>query len=99
MSTAVCNILGKEDDCNELQSLRKLRDDYVLCTPEGQMLFQEYKLISVNIIDMLYNSSYPKEFAMQIYHKLLPIINLVDSLSYEKATIEYKRLINTLSKA
>ncbi|MDD2487667.1 MAG: hypothetical protein PHS92_04850 [Candidatus Gracilibacteria bacterium] len=98
VTTAVCEILGKADDCDELQTLRHLRDHYVLNLPEGKTLFEDYRVLSEGIISDIHDSEDPVKAAKKIYSELLPIIDLTKQEFYSEATDKYKKLIRNLSE-
>ena len=50
ITTAVCQSLGKEDDCYELELLRRYRDTYLMATREGKALVEEYYDIAPTIV-------------------------------------------------
>lgn len=53
ITTAVCEALGKADDCYELNSFRKFRDEYMLETEEGEELVKEYYQIAPAIVTFI----------------------------------------------
>jgi len=50
ITTAVCEELGKPDDCAELTAFRSFRDSYLLSCPDGQALIDEYYDIAPGIV-------------------------------------------------
>ncbi len=50
ITTAVCESFGKPDDCYELTSFREFRDTYMLGTPEGRALVEEYYDVAPAIV-------------------------------------------------
>jgi len=50
ITTAVCEELGKPDDCEELTAFRAFRDGYLLSCPDGQALIDEYYDIAPGIV-------------------------------------------------
>lgn len=42
ITTAVCELQGKPDDCHELQTLRKFRDEWLVKQPGGEELVAQY---------------------------------------------------------
>ena len=50
ITTAVCESLGKPDDCYELELLRRYRDTYLMSTEEGKALVEEYYNIAPTIV-------------------------------------------------
>lgn len=51
ITTAICDAEGKPDDCDELQTLRKFRDEIMLPNPTLAGLVKEYYAIAPAIVD------------------------------------------------
>ena len=76
ITTAVCEYQNKPDDCYELTTLRRYRDDYLMQTKEGRSLVQEYYNIAPRIVwairmqpdkDRIYQNLY-KDYLMPCIH-------------------------------
>lgn len=50
LTTAVCEYLGKSDDCEELTTLRACRDQWLAKQPGGKELIEEYYEIAPGIV-------------------------------------------------
>lgn len=50
ITTAVCQELGKPDDCEELTAFRAFRDGYLAAQPDGEALIREYYNIAPGIV-------------------------------------------------
>ena len=50
ITTAVCQELGKPDDCAELTAFRAFRDGYLAAQPDGEALIREYYDIAPGIV-------------------------------------------------
>ena len=50
ITTAVCEELGKPDDCEELTAFRAFRDGYLRACPDGEALIREYYDIAPGIV-------------------------------------------------
>ena len=50
ITTAVCEELGKPDDCEELTAFRAFRDGYLRSCPDGEALIREYYDIAPGIV-------------------------------------------------
>ena len=50
ITTAVCQELGKPDDCEELTAFRAFRDGYLRSRPDGEALIREYYNIAPGIV-------------------------------------------------
>ena len=53
ITTAVCQYLGKLDDCFELTTLRNFRDNWLALQPGGRKEIQEYYKIAPEIVEKL----------------------------------------------
>ncbi len=99
LTTIVCKILGKEDNCSELETLRKFRDDIMQRDTEyGKMLFQ-YDTVGPIIAKEL-NEDYEKNgngFAQELFNFFItPTCNLIIDGDYDKAVSKYTTLTTAL---
>lgn len=53
ITTAMCNYLGKQDDCYELTILRGFRDNWLYYQPDGEYLIHEYYRLAPSIVEEL----------------------------------------------
>ena len=67
ITTAICKSLGKADDCEELTTLRKFRDEWLVNQLEGKDLIAEYYSIAPQIVNKI--NSLPN--SAQVYKNLL----------------------------
>ncbi len=93
LTTVVCEILGKDDDCDELQTLRHLRDFYVLKKPDGMAIFANYRYVSKDIIDYILNSENKLEIAKEIFKKIVFITQFVKEENYFVAFELYEQMV------
>ena len=56
LTTAVCEYLGKPDDCEELTTLRAYRDNWLAKQPGGRELIEEYYAIAPGIVRAMKDS-------------------------------------------
>jgi hypothetical protein len=97
ITTAVCEVLGYEDDCAELTALRVFRDTYMRSTHELAMMVQEYYQTAPAIVDKL--NSIPSEWKEQmcnyVMHSFIkPAVLLINKGEDEKALVIYKSMIS-----
>ena len=57
LTTAVCEYLGKADDCEELTTLRAYRDNWLAKQPGGRELIEEYYAIAPGIVRAMKESA------------------------------------------
>lgn len=72
ITTAVCESLGKSDDCYELTTFRKFRDEWLVNQPNGKNLIAEYYAIApaiVSKINLLSDSAQVYKNLLQSYLK------------------------------
>lgn len=83
ITTAVTAAAGLPDDCHELQTLRKFRDDYMLNTDEGKALVKLYYLTAPAIVaelDKLPNSASVYNWLLQNFiHPAIQAISREDN--------------------
>lgn len=53
LTTAACDLRGLADDCHELVTLRRFRDDILLGSPEGRKLVAEYYMKAPSLIGLV----------------------------------------------
>ena len=53
VTTAVCDSLGKPDDCAELTAFRNFRDGWLTAQPDGKSLIAEYYSVAPKIVDKI----------------------------------------------
>lgn len=94
ITTAVCNHRGLEDDCIELETLREFRDKYLLKTPEGNALVQEYYKIAPEIAEKITDPD-DLQYAWNVIKKCLM---LIESNANIEAIDEYKTMVYVLSE-
>ena len=99
ITTAVCTVLGKADDCEELERLRSFRDSYMLTDLHRRKKVEEYYSIAPRIVRTI-NS---QQDAAETYQHLLetwiqPAVNAVKNNEPEAAFTIYTAMMNTLTK-
>lgn len=99
ITTAMCRDTGKPDDCAELQSLRKYRDEVMLNDSDGRNLIKEYYLKAPKIVSLI--NQEPNHY--QIYQMLreryiTPAANAADAGENAKVLELYKAMVESLSQ-
>jgi hypothetical protein len=97
ITTAVCNTLGRPDDCRELNSFRNFRDDYLLKQPDGRAQVREYYLIAPLIVNAI-DASPEKE---RVYHDiwnnhLSKCFKMYEQHEYEQCRKNYTEMVSIL---
>lgn len=99
ITTACCAFQGLPDDCSVLTSMRKLRDEYILRTPEGFQIVDDYYNTAPDIVDALSNKSGAISIYHEMYNKyLLEIEKLVDQNKMQSAMDLYIELVDYAKK-
>jgi hypothetical protein len=99
ITTAMCRDTGKPDDCAELQSLRKYRDEVMLNDLEGKRLVEEYYATAPKIVSLI--NQEPDHY--EIYRSLrenyiTPAAQAADAGNNAKALELYKTMVDSLSE-
>ncbi|SDZ94356.1 tetratricopeptide repeat protein [Selenomonas ruminantium] len=71
ITTAVCDTLGKSDDCYELTMFRDFRDNWMAVQADGEALIQEYYVIAPKIVSAINQLPNAKEIYQNIWDKSL----------------------------
>ena len=71
ITTAVCDTLGKPDDCYELTMFRDFRDNWMAVQADGEALIQEYYVIAPKIVSAINQLPNAKEIYQSIWDKSL----------------------------
>ena len=95
ITTIVCNVLGKEDDCEELNTLRQFRGEVLQKDEQYKDILFEYDTVGPKIAFEL--SKEDKEVVEKIYRGFIkPIVSLVKEKKYDEAIIKYTTLTKSL---
>ena len=97
LTTTVCDILGKDDNCLTLSKMRAFRQNNLETNTDGRLLLKEYKEISSHIVPKILedmNKVNLCRFLEQNY--INPIIELIDSNQTESAISGYKCMVEFL---
>lgn len=99
ITTAVCESLGKGEDCCELNILKKYRDRYLELTEEGHALVEAYYDIAPTIVKRIDRQENRKEIYRNLYEEyLLPCIRQIEEQDYEACKIWYQKMVLELKE-
>lgn len=99
ITTAVCESLGKPDDCHELQVLRNYRDGYLMSSEEGKQIVEKYYDIAPTIVKHIDQSAQAKEVYRNIYEEyLVPCIKLAEEEKMEECKEVYSNMVCELQQ-
>lgn len=99
ITTAVCSSLGREDDCAELNTLRKFRDEWMAKTPLGQAKVNEYYLFAPMIVTAIDRSAEKDEVYRAIWEDhLSPCLSLIHAGKREECAAAYEDMVLSLEQ-
>lgn len=83
ITTAVCEYYGKDDDCEELTTLRKYRDYWLSNQEDGDDLIREYYNCAPLIVNSLKMSNNYAEYCEELMEKYIkPCLELIKCNKY-----------------
>ena len=95
ITTAICEGLGKPDDCYELTTLRKYRDLWLSNQPDGKALIEEYYKIAPLIVSRIKKSKKYAEYCqLLLEHYINPCLEMINNKEYEKCRDKYIEMVN-----
>lgn len=99
ITTAVCESMGKPDDCHELKEFRNFRDSYLMETKEGQRLVEEYYEIAPGIVMLINMQDNAEEIYRKIYQDyLVPCLGFIEEGKKEACQEHYESMMRGLQK-
>lgn len=99
ITTAVCESLGKPDDCYELELLRNYRDKYLIEENAGRDIVQQYYNIAPTIVKRIDKRDDAKEIYNRIWTDYLtPCIHLIEENEKEACKEVYSDMVSSLQK-
>ncbi len=97
ITTAVCESLGKPDDCYELEMLRNYRDEYLAGMEEGRALIDRYYDIAPTIVNRINRQENASDVYEGIYRDYLcPCIKTIEQHENEKCREIYASMMKDL---
>ncbi len=99
ITTAVCQSLGKEDDCMELRILRSYRDGYLAKQEDGMEIIREYYDVAPSIVKHIDRQEDAKNIYQMIFTEYLtPCLEDIHRHEMEQCKIHYMKMVNELRK-
>ena len=97
ITTATCLSLGKGDNCYELNTFRKFRDEWLLKQPGGEKLVEEYYTVAPLIVESINSLPEKHKVYATIWSKYLKeCLKLIENGKYEKAKALYLTMVTDL---
>lgn len=98
ITTIVVNILGLDDNCEVLETLRKFRNNVLQKDEDFRELLMKYDVIGPKIAKILSTLDNKEEVAAEIYFDyLIPCIDAIKAGEYEQAVSVYTDMTNILA--
>lgn len=95
ITTAVCEKLGKPDDCFELTTLRKYRDTWLINSDGGEELIKEYYRIAPLIVSKIKISDKYEELCQHLLETYInPCLDLIANSKNEECRDKYIEMVN-----
>lgn len=99
ITTAVCEVLGRPDDCYELNLLRDYRDTYLGSLPNGETLIQKYYDVAPSIVKHINQSGCSEEIYQDIWKNYLnPCIRMIENGESEDCLRLYEDMVFELER-
>lgn len=93
LTTCMCNILGYDDHCITLDSLRSFRDNYMKNNPECIPLLEDYDVVGPLVCDkMLEDENKTRTAHIMLCEYITPAINSINDNDYETTIEIYKKM-------
>lgn len=97
LTTTVCDILGKEDNCTTLSKMRAFRSNHLETNKNGQILLEEYKELSNYLVPKINNDMEKESLCLYLEQNYInPIVELIDTNHNENAIQKYKNMVEYL---
>lgn len=97
ITTAVCESLGKPDNCYELTLLRRYRNTYMMCSQQGARAVEEYYRIAPAIVEKIGSFQDSAAIYQSIWTQYLsPCIHSIEENRLSDCANIYTDMVNTL---
>lgn len=96
LTTACVKHMGKPDNCTELETLRKFRDEYMANTEEGLNLIKKYYVVAPQIVQKIDSSNNKNGYYNGIYSTICKCVDLIKQNKLNETMQEYKNMVLSL---
>ena len=98
LTTACVHHKKLTDDCKELNTLRDLRDNFMMTNEEGREIVRNYKQIGPRLIQSINSFENREEIYEYMYQQLvLPSVKMVEEGKKAQAVEYYQDFVNGLT--
>lgn len=99
ITTAVCESLGKGDDCAELNAFRTFRDHWLLAQPEGERKIREYYLFAPMIVERIEQHPEREAIYRSVWQEdLEPCLIALKANRMEDCAEQYEAMVERLEQ-
>ena len=99
ITTAVCESLGKTDDCRELELFRNYREQYLLKEADGKELIERYYDIAPTIVTRINKSEDSKDVYRNIWNQyLINCLNKIEQDKNDECKMIYMQMVEDLQE-
>lgn len=99
ITTAVCETLGKGDDCYELTLLRNYRDHFLMNQADGEEIISEYYDIAPTIVTRINKLSNAKEIYKSVWEDYLyPCVRFIEEDKNIECKDVYYKMVRDLQQ-
>ena len=92
LTTACIEAMQLPDDCYELQTLRKFRDDFVAQMPDGRKMIEEYYETAPEIVIAINAKGNGNEIFKGLFSEINDIVLLIEDGKSAEAVLAYRNL-------
>lgn len=97
VTTAVCQSLGKDEACKEINLLKNYRDTYLILEPDGAELIEAYYDIAPTIVNRINKCEDSKSIYENIYFNYInPCVNFIENSQYDDCKKLYVKMMHNL---
>ena len=99
ITTAVCESVGRPENCYELNLIKNYRDQYLGSTPEGAELVDQYYDIAPTIVKRINKEADRREKYLFLWENYIrPCVRLIEQNQNDECRQKYTEMVELLKK-
>ncbi len=99
ITTAVCESVGRPENCYELNLIKDYRDRYLGSTPEGEELVNQYYDIAPTIVKRINKEDDRREKYLFLWENYIrPCVRLIEQKQNDECRQKYMEMVELLKK-
>ncbi len=99
VTTAVCESLGKDENCHEIRMLKDYRDGFLMSEPDGRKLIDKYYDIAPTIVNRINKRPDASDAYAHIYRTYIsPCITMIEENRLLDCKAHYVEMMQVLCK-